>query len=390
MAQIDYYQILGVTPNESTDVIKKAYRRLAIQCHPDKNPNNPAAQTRFQQLSEAYSVLSDPRKRLEYDRQKQMERSSPAYGTRPQPRKSQSGTIFHRRPKSPHHFYTTPPPKQRSALAVVGKFISGIFNKSSPEPDYQPPTRGADIYQEIELTLQEVAQGGKEAVTVNYKDMCRRCDGSGSQPVKTLRQCRRCKGTGVIVMKNEASLLRQACPNCYGHGNELTDHCLNCHGSGRVAKKRRIFIEMPRGIQDGTQLKILHQGSPGLHGGPSGTLFLTVRIKPHQHFVRKDDDLHCEVEVDFVEVLLGAAIKIPTLDGRIELKLPSGVQPNQLLRIRGRGMPKPNGAGFGDAYIRLKILLPTEISSHQRQLLEQFYSEPEADEGREKWFGGRG
>ncbi len=382
MTEIDYYQILGVARDASVNGIKKAYRKLAVQYHPDKNPNNPTAHNRFQQISEAYSVLSNPRKREEYDRQQRSSKSQQNSASPRQqgmkPQKAKKGSFFfHRKSKRPKSFHATPPSRRRETPTKFGGFFSDLFSRhASQRPRRTGPIRGADQYQDLELILHEVAVGCRKEIAVDYHEVCKHCGGSGIRYGENVPRCSRCNGIGTIEIKQGDFIIKQRCPVCYENDKGISRLCFGCHGAGKVKKKRRIVIDLPPGIKEGTRLKVSKQGEPGLSGGPNGDLYLTIKLRPHQHFVRKKDDLHCEVEIDFVRAVLGTTIKVPTLDGRIELKIPPGVQPNQLLRIRGKGLPKQNGVGIGDVYVKLKVFLPHEITPRQRELLEQFYLQP--------------
>ena len=403
MTQIDYYQTLDVAPDASVETIKKAYRRLAIQYHPDKNPNNPTAYAQFQQISEAYAVLSESQKRAEYDRKLSATKSPiENRGQNPKPQRESPSphrpqtrgkhepihfSFFRSQPKPQKDFNTKFKPRKGVAFRL-GEFLARLFIKPVPQkPKYAPPIRGADLYHELELTLYEVAKGTQKEIAVTYEERCILCSGTGVQrspsahPFGPLgagsRRCSRCSGSGVVEIKRGNFGIKQPCPHCHGHGVKILQPCSGCAGTGKLEKTRPVVITVEPGIEEGTRLKVAKQGGAGRNGGLNGDMYVIIKLKPHPDVVRKGNDLYCEVEIDFVQAILGTTIKLPTLDGRIELQVPPGVQPNQSLRIRGKGLPKRNGREVGDAYVKLKILLPAEITPRQRELLEQFYLDSE-------------
>ncbi|MCZ6675968.1 MAG: DnaJ domain-containing protein [Candidatus Poribacteria bacterium] len=381
MAEIDYYRILEISPDASIESIKKAYRKLAIRYHPDKNQNDPAAHDRFHRISEAYSVLSDPQQRAAYDRkQGSRPRKSPLPHRAPLKRKSPRGSPFFFRPKPKlvKNEDAQTKNRRRISLPKIGSFLGGIFGKPVPVWSKSPrPIRGDDLYQELELVLHEVAEGCRKVIDIQCEEKCTRCGGTGVQRQTRIHQCSRCGGAGLIESQHGNFIVKQRCPHCAGKGNAVNRQCLSCQGTGRTERVRQIVVTLDAGIKAGTRLKVPQKGSPGLNGGPNGDLYITIKLKPHPAFVRKDDDLYCEVEINFVQAILGTTIKVPTLDGQVELTVPPGVQPDQLLRIRGKGLPRSNGKGVGDVYVRLKVALPTEVTRRERELLQRFYLDRE-------------
>jgi len=390
MAKANYYEILGVPPDASTEAIKSAYRKLAVQYHPDKNPNSPTAHHRFQQIHEAYTVLSDSKKRLAFDRKFRVRLRGQSSASASQ--RKTSATIFpfskYARRQIPQQM--TQALRRISPVPGLKNFLGWLFRgpvlttaSANPSEERYP--------RQIELTLNEVALGCKKEVSVRWRDPCPPCAGTGVLRSQTAESCRRCGGRGLVESRHGNFVVKQRCSDCAGSEGagrrgsggrrmsfnqseirnpkseiERTQPCEVCNGNGYIERETPITVNIAPGIADGTRLKITSDRMG------SKTAYLTVKTKPHPAFVRHGDDLHSEVKVDFIKAILGATVKAPTLEGQMDLTIPPGVQPNQALRVRGRGLIKQNGDGVGDMYIRVKVTLPTQISETQRQLLEQF------------------
>jgi molecular chaperone DnaJ len=383
MAKQDYYTILGVSTDASTETIKRAYRKLAIRYHPDKNPDNPTAHHRFQQIHDAYSVLSHPQRRAAYDQKLKR-------GGRPQE------TYRRRRPQTKPggywqkvlYFYRKRRRqivrRAKHTLDKIGSLprFEAAFSKilRKPGPAYHQrtyPSNGGDLHREIELTLNEVAQGCRKLIPVKSAHPCNRCHGSGHICQESNELCSHCGGSGLIESRRGNFIVKQRCPTCAGKGKGTAHPCPECGGSGMLKREIQVAVHIAPGVKDGAKLKIAGKGGLGVNGVPPGDLYLRVKILPHPYLDREGDDLYCEAAIDFINAILGTTVKAPALEGQIELSIPPGTQPNQLLRIRGRGLVKQDGTGVGDMYVKVKVALPTQITEAQRKLLEQFRMESE-------------
>jgi molecular chaperone DnaJ len=339
----DYYAVLGVSRNAGEDDIKKAYRRLAMQYHPDRNPGNKEAEDRFKEASEAYAVLSDPDKRAHYDR----------FGTVPGGAgvsvdfAQGFGSLFD---------------------DIFESFLGGGGGRSRRTRS----VRGEDLAYELKITLEDAARGIETRIQVPRLEVCPTCAGTGyakgSRPVT----CDLCRGRGQIASQLGPLTVGRTCPRCGGEGQVNRNPCTDCRGEGRVRAERQLEIKIPAGIDDGMQLRVAGEGSGGLHGGPPGDLYVLVRIAEHPLFTRQGVDLYCDLPVSFPQLALGAEVPVPTLDGVATLKIPPGSQPNQILKLRGKGMPRLRERGHGDACYRLILEVPQKLTPKQREALEAF------------------
>jgi molecular chaperone DnaJ len=334
----DYYDVLGVGRDASENDLKRAYRQLAMQFHPDKNPGDKAAEERFKQISEAYAVLSDPDKRAQYDR----------FGT----------------------------------VGGVGGFEGGFgtlfedifenFFSGGPRGRRSRVARGEDLQYELKLTLEEVASGIETKVQIPRLEGCETCGGTGAAPGTNRTTCDTCRGQGQVRFNQGFLTVARPCPKCQGSGEIVKDPCKACRGDGRVRAEHLLSIKIPAGIEDGMQLRVSGEGSSGAHGGPPGDLYVLVRIRDHAVFVRSGADLVCDLPVSFPQLALGADVDVPVLDGTETLTVPPGSQPHQVLRLRGKGMPHLRGRGRGDACYRLLLEVPQKLNAKQRDALEAF------------------
>jgi len=337
----NYYEMLGVSRDASDSDLKRAYRQLAMQCHPDKNPGDKAAEERFKQISEAYAVLSDPEKRAYYDR----------FGTAPGTSGSGGfdagfGTLFE---DIFENFFSGGGRGRRSRVA-----------------------RGEDLQYELKITLEEAATGLETKVQLPRLEACETCGGSGATPGSQRVTCDTCRGQGQVRFNQGFLTVARPCPKCHGEGEFNKNPCKDCRGEGRRRAERLLNVKIPAGIEDGMQLRLSGEGSSGVHGGPAGDLYVLVRIREHAIFVRSGGDLLCELPVSFVHLALGAEIEVPLLDGKDTLKIPPGVQPLEVLRLRGKGMPHLRGRGRGDACYRLVLEVPQKLNAKQREALEAY------------------
>ncbi len=341
MAKRDYYEILGVSPEVTDADLKKSYRQLALQYHPDRNPGDKKAEERFKEISEAYSVLSDPEKRAQYDR----------FGT-----VGQAGGF------------------DVSGFGVGTIFedlFEGFFGGTGRDRRARAH-RGEDLQYGLEISLEEAAAGLESKVQIPRFETCEGCHGSGLAPGTKPQLCATCKGHGQVRFSQGFLTVARTCPHCGGLGEVNKSPCNDCRGEGRARRERLLKIKIPPGVEDGSQLRLTGEGSGGIHGGPPGDLYVVIRVKPHDFFVRQGQDLLCEIPLTFPQAALGAQIEVPVLDGIATLKVPAGTQPGTILRLKGKGMPSLRGRGRGDACYQVVVEVPAHISARQRELLEEF------------------
>ena len=335
---IDYYDVLGVGRDASENDLKRAYRQLAMQFHPDKNPGDKAAEERFKQISEAYAILSDPDKRSQYDRFGTVGGAGGFEGG--------FGTLFE---DIFENFFSGGPRGRRSRVA-----------------------RGEDLQYELKLTLEEVATGIETKVQIPRLEACETCSGTGAEPGTKRTTCETCRGQGQVRFNQGFLTVARPCPKCQGSGEIVKDPCKTCRGEGRRRAEHLLNLKIPAGIEDGMQLRVTGEGSSGVHGGPPGDLYVLVRIREHGVFARNGADLFCDLPVSFPQLALGADVEVPVLDGKETLTVPAGSQPHQVLRLRGKGMPHLRGRGRGDACYRLLLEVPQKLNAKQRDALEAF------------------
>ncbi len=361
----DYYEVLGVSRNATDKEIKQAYRRLVRQYHPDLNPNKKEAEERFKEIQEAYEVLSDPEKRRLYDKF--------GHKWRAAWQAKQQGIDV-------ENIGWVPPSQEgfewefgdwRDLFSSVSDFLSdflggGTRTTTRTKERKTRVQRGQDVEAELEVDLEDVAFGATKRFTVTIDEPCPTCGGDGG----TKRTCPNCGGTGVVHHSRGLFSIGSTCTRCRGEGLVIESRCPRCGGSGTVRTTRTVEVRIPQGIEDGTKLRLQGQGALGRNGGPPGDLYLTVRIRKHPFFERKGDDLYCEVPITFAEAALGAEIELPTLDGRVKVRVPPETQSGQMLRLTGIGMPKRTG-GRGDMYVRVKIVVPKNLNQRERELIDE-------------------
>ena len=356
----DYYEILGVPRDASQEEIKRAYRRLAKKYHPDVAKDGGSAE-KFKEIAEAYEVLSDPEKRAQYDR------------------------FGHVGPEQGFDFDLRDFRRARETFEEFGFggvwddlfdlfFGEGVRTRTRPQPRTRAQ-RGEDLEYKLRLTLEDAAQGTRVKITVPRYVACDRCGGSGQEPGTGTRVCPMCHGTGQVEYRRRTMLGSfvniQTCGRCEGTGEIIEEACHRCDGRGRIWEESRISIKVPPGVDTGSRLRLAGEGNAGLFGGSPGDLYIVVEIAPHEVFTRKGDDLYCEVPITFPQAALGATIKVPTLFGEEELKIPPGTQSGETFVLRGKGIPHLKGRGQGDQYVTVKITTPKRLSRRVRQLLEE-------------------
>jgi molecular chaperone DnaJ len=348
----DYYEVLGVGRNSSEEEVKRAYRRLAVKFHPDKNPDDPHAEEKFKELGEAYDVLMDSDKRAAYDRFGHGAFASGGAGF--------GG--FH----DPFDIFRE--------VFGGGGFGGGIFETffggaGGPTEDRQ---RGSDLRYDMQIGLEEAAFGAEKEIEIEKLDTCDKCHGSGAEPGSRTINCPTCGGRGQLISSRGFFHVSQTCPRCRGAGEIIEKPCSRCHGEGRVEKLSRVKLKIPAGIREGSRLRSSHNGEAGMRGAPAGDLYVVIHIKEHKVFQREGDDLYCEVPIAFSLAALGGEVDVPTLEGKAHLKVPAGTQSGQMFKLRGKGITNVNGRGRGDLFARLIVEVPSRLNSEQRRKLEEF------------------
>lgn len=359
MTKKDYYEVLGVKKDASADDLKKKYRVLAKKYHPDKNPNDKAAEERFKEIQEAYDVLSDSQKRAEYDQLREAERRGFSFGG--------VGDVFSRDRSGGRGGFGF------EDFGGLGDLFSRIFDRGERvRSSRYGPTRGADITVELDVPFEKTISGWDTVITVPREEDCPTCRGTGAKPGTSTQRCPECGGVGTVQSFQGGFALSRPCPRCYGRGTIISVPCGTCGGRGQVQQTRRISVRIPPGVDDGMKIRVPGQGEAGVAGGPKGDLYIIPRIMGHHFFKRKGDDIHCDVTIDFTQAILGVTLMISTIDGKVKLRIPPGTQPGALLRLKGRGVKRRDGTGSGDQFVRVNVSLPRYITPEQRKLLEQF------------------
>jgi molecular chaperone DnaJ len=347
----DLYETLGVAKGASQDEIKKAYRKLARQYHPDANPGDASAEERFKEVQSAYDVLSDPEKRKQYDRfGSQNGRGGPGPG----------GFNF-------EGFDV-------SDLGDLGDIFGGLFGgrgRGAQQQQRQRGQRGSDLEVEVRLSFDDSLKGIETTIPVQLETACRECGGSGAKPGTAPTLCPECKGRGVISESQGLFALSQPCPRCRGNGTVIEDPCPRCHGSGRERRTKRYTVKIPAGVKDGSRIRLRGKGEAGYGGAEAGDLYVVTRVEPSKVYTRRGDDLVVDVPVTYPEAALGAQVKVPTPDGEVTVKVKAGTEDGKLLRVKGKGAPKLKGSGRGDLLARVKLTVPKKLSKKQRELIEE-------------------
>jgi molecular chaperone DnaJ len=350
MAKRDYYVVLGIEKGATEEEIKKAYRRLAVKHHPDKNPDDKTAEEQFKELGEAYEVLSDPQKRTLYDQ----------YGH----------AAFDRRAGAQARGGFHDPFEVFREVFGGGGIFEDLFGGGRQDPTQ--PQRGDDLRYDMEITFEEAAHGCEKEITVTKLDRCDTCHGTGAESGSRARVCPGCGGRGQVITSRGIFSIAQTCPQCHGAGKIIDKPCKTCRGAGRRERTSKITLRIPAGVDTGSRLRSSGNGEAGLRGGPAGDLYVVLHVKPHEVFQRDGEDLLCEVPVGFVQAALGVEIDVPTLDGKASLKIPPGTQPGTMFRLKGKGVKNLQGYGHGDLHVRINVEVPTQLSSAQKTKLQEF------------------
>jgi len=355
----DYYEILGVSRDGDEDTIKKSYRKLALQYHPDRNPGNKEAEERFKEAAEAYEVLRDREKRKIYD----------LYG-----HEGLRGTGF------------TGFGGFEDIFSTFGDIFEDFFGFGTGRSRKTRARKGNDLRYNLELTLEEAYKGKEEEIVFEKWKSCDTCGGTGVTPGSELEICPHCQGRGEVARSHGFFQIRTTCSTCNGTGRVIADPCSKCKGKGKIEVGKKVLVKVPPGVDNGIQLRIKGEGEGGENGGPPGDLFVVVYVKDHEFFSRDGDDLKCQVTISFLQAALGAEISIPVLnnDKEASIAIPEGAQPGEIIRVKGWGMPSlRRGRGVGELFVQIVVKIPTKLSKRQRELLVEF-SELEENKGRGK------
>jgi molecular chaperone DnaJ len=353
MAKRDYYDILGVPRNAEEEDIKKAYRKLAMKHHPDRNQGDKAkaSEEKFKEAKEAYEMLTDPQKRAAYDQ----------YGHAGVDPNMGGG-----RGAGPEGF--------GGFAEAFGDIFGDIFGGAAGggrRAGGQQVYRGNDLSYAMEITLEEAARGKDTQIRIPSWDTCETCKGSGAKPGTSPKTCGTCNGSGTVHMRQGFFSIQQTCPHCHGTGKIIPEPCSSCNGAGKIKKQKTLEVKIPAGINEGMRIRSAGNGEPGTNGGPSGDLYIEIRVKQHDIFERDGDDLHCTVPVGLTTVTLGGTIEVPTLGGNAEIELPEGTQHGKTFRLRGKGIKGIRSSYPGDLYAHIAVETPVKLTEHQRKLLKE-------------------
>ena len=348
--------MLGVQRGASEQEIKSAYRKLALQFHPDRNPNNPDAEEKFKEASEAYAVLADAEKRSVYDRFGHAGLGGVGAGGGFDP------TVF------------------QDFSDIFGEFFGfGDLFGTGRSGRRTRGQRGADLREDITIEFEEAVFGTEKKISYRRHENCDGCGGSGSAHGKTPTTCRTCGGRGQVRYQQGFFSIARTCPTCQGSGSIISDPCTKCRGEGRLVQQKAVEAKIPAGVEDETRIRFTGLGEAGMHGGPAGDLYLVLHVKDHPFFERQGNDLHCVVPISFTQAALGAEIPVPTLEAAQVLKIPEGTQSGTVLKVRGKGVPVLNGHGKGDLFVEVRVQTPSKLTRRQRELLEELQASTQVE-----------
>jgi molecular chaperone DnaJ len=354
VAKRDLYEVLGINRDASEEDIKKAYRKLAMKWHPDRNPDNPRAEEHFKEAKQAYEILSDAQKRGAYDQFGHA-------GVEQQPGMGAG-----------------------AGAAGFGDIFSDIFGEifGGARAGRSTVFRGADLRYNLEIALEQAARGFDTRIRVPTMSACGTCGGSGARPGTQPQTCATCRGAGQVRISQGPFSIAQTCPRCHGSGKVIPNPCPACQGSGRVRMQKTLSVKIPAGVDEGDRVRLGSEGEPGVNGGPPGDLYVQVHIKPHPVFQRDHDDLHCEMPVSFATAALGGEIEIPTLDGSARIRVPAETQSGKIFRLRGKGIRGVRSHAPGDLFCHVTVETPVDLTARQRELLQEFEAISQRDPAR--------
>jgi len=356
----DYYEVLGVNRDASEEDIKKAYRKLAMKYHPDRNPDNPKAEEQFKEAKEAYEVLSDDQKRAAYDQYGHA-------GVDPSMGAGAGGAGF------------------GGFSDAFGDIFGDIFGGSGSGRGQRANVyRGADLRYNMEISLEDAAKGTETKIRIPVQATCETCDGTGAKKGKSPVTCSTCNGHGQVRMQQGFFSVQQTCPKCHGTGKIIKDEdqCGTCHGAGRVKQTKTLSVKIPAGVDEGDRIRLSGEGEAGVNGGPTGDLYVVVHLKPHHIFQRDGGNLHCEMPISFTTAALGGEIEVPTLDGAAKMKIPAETQTGAVFRLRSKGIKPLRSSEQGDLMVHVVVETPVKLTEHQKKLLKEFEVSTQADAGK--------
>jgi molecular chaperone DnaJ len=370
MAKRDYYTILGLSRDASEEDLKKAYRKLAMKHHPDRNPDDKGSEEKFKEAKEAYEVLTDPRKRAAYDQ----------FG---HAGVDGSAGFGGGRPGGPEGF--------GGFADAFGDIFGEIFGQQGRGGHGNGVYRGADLRYNLELSLEDAARGAEVKIRIPALEECEACKGTGAKPGTKPVTCTSCGGRGEVRVSQGFFSLQQTCPTCHGTGKMIPDPCHACHGAGRVKKHKTLSVKIPPGVDTDDRIRLTGEGEAGRNGGPTGDLYVVVSLKPHAVFQREGADLHCELPISYATAALGGELEIPTLDGHATIKVPPETQTGQTFRLRNKGIRPVRGSAHGDLYCHLAVETPVKLTARQKELLREFEEINQQDPGKHNprakgWF----
>lgn len=361
-AKKDYYETLGVARGAAADDIKKAYRKLAIQYHPDKNPGNKDAEEKFKEISEAYEVLSDQDKRAKYD-----QFGHAAFGPGGGAGGFGGAGFEHVDLEEALRTFMGAFGQGGGGGSIFDDFFGGGGRQSRDSV-----ARGSDLRFDLEIDFEEAVFGSHREITLSLLDECGTCKGTGAEPGSKREQCRRCQGSGMVISSSGFFQVRQTCPSCGGAGETISKPCRDCRGEGRVKARRTIALKIPAGVETGSRLRLPGKGEGGSRGGQAGDLYVVLHVRQHEFFQRRGEDVYCEMPVPLHIAVLGGEVEVPTIHGYAKLKIQAGTENGTVLRIRGKGVQGAHGYGAGDQHVRIVVDVPEKMSGRQRDLMQEF------------------
>ena len=355
----DYYEVLGVGRDAEEDAIKKAYRKLAMKHHPDRNPDDKASEEKFKEAKEAYEILTDTQKRAAYDRHGHAG-VDPSMGAGA--RGAGAGGF----------------------ADAFGDIFGDIFGQTAGggRGGRNGVYRGADLRYNLEITLEQAARGTETKIRIPSHEACEPCKGTGTKPGTQPKTCTTCAGHGQVRMQQGFFSVQQTCPKCHGAGKVIADPCLSCHGAGRLKKQKTLSVKIPAGVDEGDRIRLSGEGEMGVNGGPAGDLYVQMQVKPHSVFERDGDDLHCEMPISFTVAALGGEIDIPTLEGHAKIKIPPETQSGKTFRLRGKGIKGVRSHTTGDLQCHMVVETPVKLTERQKELLHELEEISQADSPR--------
>ncbi len=359
MAKRDYYEVLGVQKNATADELKKAYRKLALKYHPDRNKGNAEAEEKFKEINEAYSVLSDETKRSQYDQlgPDAFEQAQQGGGAGGNPFGGFGGF-------------------SGSGMDDIFDMFFGGQGGRGGRASNAGPRRGADLRFDLEISFEEAAFGVEKEINLYRDETCDHCHGTGAEPGSKIETCPECHGSGYVRFTQNTMfgqmVNERPCSKCHGEGKIVSEPCKECRGKGTKKKNKHLKVKVPAGVDNGSRLRVAGEGEAGTKGGPSGDLYVYLYVKQHKFFDRDGTTVICEVPINIVQATLGAEVKIPTLDGQVTMKVPEGTQPGKVMRLKGKGIPSLRGGMRGDQLVRIKVVVPTKLNDKQKDALRAF------------------